>query len=108
MVATVDDQVAGVAVLNRQGKIVLFYVAPERCMAGVGTALLRSVEARAVAWGIRSLQVDSTLTAQAFYLRHGFSVSRKTTTAFGTEALALSKPLAAGSYAGKKPCNCGG
>jgi GNAT superfamily N-acetyltransferase len=108
LVAVIDNQVAGIAILTRQGKIVLFYVAPEMCQAGAGNALLQAIEHRAGEWGLRTLQVDSTLTAQQFYLRHGFTLNRTTISAFGTEAYSLSKSLVQAGYPQKKPCRCGG
>jgi GNAT superfamily N-acetyltransferase len=105
LVAIGDGAIVGVATLNRLGKILLFYVAPEVRFHGVGKALLQALEEAAAGWGARSLCVASTFTAQSFYLRNGFAESGMTQSAFGTEAVTMSKKLAAGS-AKKSPCRC--
>jgi GNAT superfamily N-acetyltransferase len=108
VVAHTDDQLVGVAIMTRQGKIVLFYVAPEMRFTGTGKALLQALEAQAAKWALRTLQVASTLTAQAFYTRNGFAEIGSTRSAFGTNAVSLSKNLCTSSYPKRPPCGCGG
>lgn len=106
LVAVSDSEVVGVAMLTRAGKIVLFYVSPDVRFSGVGKALLQGLEAQAREWGLRAIQVDSTITAQAFYLRNEFIAGAEKTACFGIPVTSFSKKLA-GSYAKAAPCRCG-
>jgi GNAT superfamily N-acetyltransferase len=105
LVATVDDKVAGVAIMTRQGKIVLFYVAPEMRFVGAGKAMLQALESQAKAWGLASLQVHSTLTARCFYARNGYIEGGAAKTSYGAEGIYFSKRLVA-SYPQKPACRC--
>jgi GNAT superfamily N-acetyltransferase len=105
LVAVADDEIVGVAMLTRAGKIVLCYVAPEVRFAGIGKALLRELESQAKRWGLTSLQVTSTATAKPFYLRNGYMPVGTTKSVFGIEAFSFSKRLCA-SYRQKVPCGC--
>jgi GNAT superfamily N-acetyltransferase len=106
LVATMNDEVVGVAMLTRAGKIVLCYVSPEVRFTGTGKALLQTMEAQAREWGQRSLQVVSTVTAKPFYLRNGYLLGSTKTASFGIEAVVFSKRLCVSSYPKKAPCNC--
>jgi GNAT superfamily N-acetyltransferase len=107
LVAITANEVVGVAMLTRAGKIVLFYVSPDVRFSGVGKALLQGLEAQAGEWGLRAIQVDSTATAQPFYLRNEFVAGTEKTSCFGIPVTSYSKKLAAGSYAKAAPCRCG-
>lgn len=107
VVAHADNKLVGVAIMNRQGKILLFYVAPEMRFTGTGKALLNALEVRAKEWGVRTLHVASTLSAKVFYLRNGFAENGITRSAFGTEAISLSKALCGAGYPKRPPCGCG-
>lgn len=108
LVAARGNDVVGVAILTRAGKIVLCHVIPEMRFTGTGKALLQAMEAQARKWGLRSLQVVSTITAKSFYLRNGFVLGCTKTSAFGIEALSFSKKLSAGGcYPKTVACNCG-
>lgn len=50
------------------------YVAPEWARQGVGSALLRQVEATIAVGGHRLIRMDASLSGQAFYERHGYRV----------------------------------
>ncbi|HYD60758.1 MAG TPA: GNAT family N-acetyltransferase [Noviherbaspirillum sp.] len=102
IVACAGDTVVGVAILTRQGRIVLFYIAPEVRSTGTGKALLDALEAQVKEWGLRSIQVASTLSARNFYERNGFECCGATRTAFGTDAVSLAKKLP-----GSGGCGCG-
>jgi GNAT superfamily N-acetyltransferase len=106
LVAIVGEQVAGVAMLTRAGKVVLCYVAPEQRFTGIGKALLHGLEAQAKEWGLSSLQVASTLTAKSFYLRNGYQSGGTARCVFGIEAITFSKRLCT-SYRKKTTCGCG-
>ena len=62
----------GVASLSAIGTILLCYVLPEVQFKGVGRALLKSVEAEARLRGLLGISLESTLSARAFYSRHGY------------------------------------
>ena len=72
VVAELDSNVCGVAALTRAGKITLCYVHPSTLRRGIGRGLLAALEAQARLWGIRKLELNSSLTARAFYERHGY------------------------------------
>lgn len=105
IVAIADDRMAGVAVMTRQGKIVLFYVSPEMRFIGAGKAMLQALESQARTWGLASLQVNSTLTARRFYAHNGFIEGVAAKTSYGVEGFHFSKRLA-GSYPQKPACRC--
>ena len=102
IVACKGSDVIGVAIMTRQGRIVLFYISPEVRFTGTGKALLDALEAQAKEWGLRSMQVASTLSACDFYERHGFDYCGPARTAFGTDAVSLAKKLP-----GSGGCGCG-
>jgi len=105
LVAIADGELAGIAMRNRAGSIVLFYVGPRWRFAGVGKALLQSLELQAVRSGLRVLKVASTFTARRFYERNGYVAAGPTMSAFG-QAISMSKRIAPGSYAKRIICNC--
>jgi ribosomal protein S18 acetylase RimI-like enzyme len=53
-------------------KVYNFFVSPDRQGSGIGSELLDYVENRARAQGQRKLNVDSSLTAVAFYRKRGY------------------------------------
>ena len=56
--------------LNRQ--IVLNYVLPEALHQGIGKAMLKALEAQAIASGIDHIRVLSSIPARTFYERNGY------------------------------------
>jgi GNAT superfamily N-acetyltransferase len=102
IVACCGDELVGVAIMTRQGRIVLFYVSPDARFTGTGKKLLDALEAQAKEWRLRAIQVASTLSARDFYLRNGFDCCGAARTAFGTEAVSLAKKLP-----GSGGCGCG-
>ena len=108
VVALAGGAVVGVAIMTRPGKIALCYVAPEARFIGAGKALLQALEAQAREWGIRSIQVMSTITAKPFYLRNGFVCGDTAKAVFGIETTILSKKLSDDGYPRKVPCGCRG
>jgi GNAT superfamily N-acetyltransferase len=105
LVATRKNEVVGVAMLTRAGKIVLCYVDPEVRFTGIGKALLQALELQARQWGHTALHVVSTVTAKSFYLRNGYVPGAMTKCAFGIEAISFSKRLST-SYRQKAGCGC--
>ena len=78
-VAVVRDQVAGYADLQPAGHIDHFFVAGGFAGQGVGTALMRHLLEVAAARGLSRLTADVSLSAEAFFARHGFVVDARQT-----------------------------
>ncbi|NER65297.1 GNAT family N-acetyltransferase [Pseudomonas sp. MAFF212427] len=73
LVAQVGAEVVGTASL--EGEVVrTVFVAPRRHGLGIGRALMQRVEALALAAGVQTLRVPSSLTAQGFYAHLGYAV----------------------------------
>lgn len=72
LVAVEHDDFLGVGCINRQGEILLNYVAPEARFRGVSRRLLAEMEASAVASGLSRIMLISTLTALYFYRSNGY------------------------------------
>jgi GNAT superfamily N-acetyltransferase len=72
VVAERDGAVCGFAMVGRDGTISLCYVVPELQYLGVGKRMLAALEAWAAQWHLRTLSVESTLTAKSFYERNGY------------------------------------
>lgn len=97
----------GVALLTRAGKLPLCYLLPEACHHGVGKAMLDRIEAQAVEWCIKSLQLHSTATAAPFYASCGFIASGKVKSPYGVETTFFWKPLDPGvDIRRARFCNC--
>jgi GNAT superfamily N-acetyltransferase len=93
LVATLQDEVVGIGMLCRPGRIVLLHVDPAWQLAGVGSTLLRRLEARALKSGVPALRVNSTLSARRFYEAHGYRPITMINVPYGS-ALAMTKRLA--------------
>lgn len=74
-VATLQDQVVATASLDG-GVVRSVFVSPDFQRRGFGQQLMRKLEAVAQARGLGVLSVPSSITAQAFYQRLGFSEVR--------------------------------
>lgn len=110
LVALDGDDIIGVALLTRAGKLALCYLLPQAQRCGVGTALLARMEAQARTWDISVLQLHSTADGAAFYQRHGYIASGTHQSSYGVDLIFFWKPLdpdAAVIDAPRKPfCNC--
>lgn len=74
-VAEEGGEVVGFGNLNPEAcEVEAVYVAPTAARRGVGTELLRTVEARARELGLRRLRVDASLNAVGFYERAGYEL----------------------------------
>lgn len=105
LVATVDENVVGVAMLSRPGKIVLLHVDPAWRGRGIGTALLKAMEEKALRTGSATLRVSSTMSARRFYESQGFEFISNTTVPYGS-ALAMAKRLKPACAEGAAICGC--
>ena len=74
--------VVGFACLDRD-VLKGLYVAPAALRRGIGSALLRAVEAHAVARGVDTLRLGATLNAAAFYESQGYVAGGRITRAMG-------------------------
>lgn len=113
LVALVDGRMAGVALLTRAGKVALCYVLPEAQRRGAGKAMLARMEATAAEWGVKTLQLHSTASAETFFAGHGYIASGNVRSPYGVDTVFFWKPLGADADAGAAPsaqrkrfCNC--
>jgi ribosomal protein S18 acetylase RimI-like enzyme len=75
-VAIVNGQVAGTASLNGH-TVSSVYVHPDYQRSGIATKLMDAVENAANTQSQRTLSVQSSVTAKAFYARRGFKIVRE-------------------------------
>jgi GNAT superfamily N-acetyltransferase len=73
--------------VDEQGMILLNYVAPEARYAGVSTALLEAMEKASVQRGLAFSRLETTKTAERFYLARGYAPEE------GGHSAILTKPL---------------
>jgi L-amino acid N-acyltransferase YncA len=109
VVAEADREIVGIALLTSNGKIALFYVSPQAQQAGIGKSMLRALEEQASAWKLSMVQIASTSSAQAFFLRQQYSVQGEVTSCFGIQTALLGKKLTASanaSYRTPGRCKC--
>jgi GNAT superfamily N-acetyltransferase len=93
VVAQVDAAVVGFAMCSDAGELMLCYAAPSARFTGVGKAMLGAIEKHALNSGAKSLRLESTRTARAFYLRNGFVAEGTPIQAFGMEGQPMRKAL---------------
>jgi len=75
-VAIVDGRIVGTASLSGH-TVRSVFVHPDYQRGGVATKLMGAVERAALAQSVRSLTVQSSITAQPFYTRRGFNIVRE-------------------------------
>ena len=75
-VAIVEGRVVGTASLSGH-TVKSVFVHPDYQRGGVATKLMGAVESAAVAQSVRSLNVQSSITAQPFYEMLGFNIVRE-------------------------------
>jgi len=75
-VAIVAGRVVGTASLSGQ-TVSSVYVHPDYQRGGVATRLMDAVEKAAIAQSVRTLNVQSSVTAQPFYEKRGFKIVRE-------------------------------
>jgi putative acetyltransferase len=75
LVAEVNGTIAGyAAIIPSTNELRDLYVDAKFGGLGVGSDLLRAIEALAREQGCNALHLNATLTAERFYLRHGYRV----------------------------------
>jgi GNAT superfamily N-acetyltransferase len=86
LLAVEGDAILAVGSVTDAGEITLNYVAPVARFRGVSRALLRALEARAVARGNKRCTLTSTETAHRFYQSAGYVDDGVPTGKFGTSS----------------------
>ncbi len=75
LVAEIDGEIVGFgSVVPSNNELRAVYVDPKAGRRGVGTRLVEALEAIAVRNGVEHLDLDSSLNAERFYQRLGYSV----------------------------------
>ncbi len=110
VVAELNQEIVGIALLTGKGKIALFYVAPQAQRSGVGKRLLSTLEDRASAWRLPAVQIASTTTGRPFFLNQQYRIQGHAVSCFGIQTAVLEKRLAvtsnsAHSLTGKCKCS---
>ena len=87
-VAEVDGELAAFTDLQPSGYIDMFFVAAPYARRGIGQALLQHLFGLAAERRIAVLRSDVSLTAEALFTRHGFTVETRNQVAVRGELLA--------------------
>jgi putative acetyltransferase len=91
LIAEVDGQPVGIgAIVVGNSELRACYVLPGVARRGVGTALVREIEAIALRHGLRELHLESSVTAEPFYAALGYVADRR-----GQHIIAPGVPMAA-------------
>jgi N-acetylglutamate synthase-like GNAT family acetyltransferase len=88
-----NGAVVGVGALARPGQITLCYVLPSEQRKGIGSALIDTLENRALERSFHRLFLDSTATAHKFYLSRGYQAAGGASIRNGMQVHPLSKDL---------------
>ena len=90
IVALLENKVVGFAsVILANGELRAVYVDPSVACQGVGSELLKRIEAIAQQNGVTELHMPSSLSAEAFYLKHGYKIIER-----GEHTLSSGKKMA--------------
>lgn len=87
-VAVSEGQVAGYADLQESGYIDHFFVSGKFPGRGIGSALMSHICGVAVRRGLSEISADVSLSAESFFLKHGFVVVERRTAVVGGVQLA--------------------
>lgn len=88
--AVLSDRIVGVGViLPERNELRGCYVHPSFGRMGIGQAIVAELEAIGREAGLRELFLDSSITAEQFYLRLGFQAQEK-----GEHILSSGRPMA--------------
>lgn len=74
--AMINRQVVGFSMASFTGEILLNYVHPKFHRQGIGTAMLAFLTHQLSTLNVKTLSLESTLTAKSFYLANGFVISK--------------------------------
>jgi N-acetylglutamate synthase-like GNAT family acetyltransferase len=67
-----EGRIIGFGVIGDTGEILLLYIDPSAAGSGAGSVLLDALEEHARRRGLRSVWLESTVTAKGWYQRRGF------------------------------------
>lgn len=73
-VAMIDDKIVGFGNLTGDGLFDLLYVHKDHQAKGIGSAIIRKLEAEAKLHRMKSLSTDASTTAKPFFLSRGYDV----------------------------------
>ncbi len=78
LIAEIDGRVVGIGALVPEiAELRACYVAPDASRKGIGTLLVQKIEQVAREHGLKTLDLDATVTAEPFYAAHGYSVRER-------------------------------
>jgi putative acetyltransferase len=78
LIAEIHGRVVGIrAIVFETFELRACYVTPMAGGKGVGSALVREIETSAHRQGLDVLTLDSSVTAEPFYRKHGYEVSER-------------------------------
>lgn len=78
VIAEIDGLVVGIgAVVLDSAELRACYVAPIASRRGIGSLLVQEIERVSRAHGLRTLDLDATVTAEPFYAAHGYRVRER-------------------------------
>jgi GNAT superfamily N-acetyltransferase len=92
LVAEEDGEIIGTAALEGD-ELVTFFVDPEHQGRGVGSALLKEIEAIALRHGRHELKVDASLAGTVFYERHGYERTGRILDGTAGPQISMRKPM---------------
>ena len=91
LVAEADSEIAAVGGLQKDGHVILNYVAPGFRFQGISKGMMAELERRALQLGIDALTLESTVTARRFYLALGYRDEGEPGERFGLRNFPMSK-----------------
>ncbi|AXA90343.1 GNAT family N-acetyltransferase [Massilia sp. YMA4] len=110
LVAVRGETIVGVALLTAAGKLALCYLEPEALRQGAGKAMLARIEQQALALGMKTVFLHSTVTAEGFFAGRGYRRDGLLRAPYGIDTVLFWKPLVADASAPdsqrKRFCNC--
>jgi putative acetyltransferase len=72
-IGEIDREIVGIgALVLESSELRACYVAPAAGRKGIGSALVHEIERAARERGLSMLELDSSITAEAFYRKHGY------------------------------------
>jgi putative acetyltransferase len=78
LIAEIDGQTVGIgALVFESSELRACYVAPATGRRGVGSTLVREIERAARKRGLSMLELDSSITAEAFYRKQGYEARER-------------------------------
>ncbi len=92
LVAEDNSRIAAVGLVSGEGEVLLNYVAPECRFRGLSKAMLAALERCVRANGLSRCVLESTETAQRFYLSRGYAVQRESVS-YGFRSYKMAKEL---------------